>query len=224
MKYLVLVLAVVLFSASAFASDYIRTSKHNFAANTGWGITEICQPCHAPHNNLNAAGETLWNHKASSATYTMYKASSHNYQPNEGSLKCLGCHDGTVAVDSYGANTGSHMMGSLGTAGNALALLGTDLSNDHPISAAYTTSTTGTSYTPMAISTSGTSASIPFTYTSGTSTVSSSLRLSYQTAGANTGKFTIECSTCHSPHGTAFGDMLKRDNTGSALCLTCHLK
>jgi len=215
MKYLVLVLVVVLFSTSAYSVTIVG-SKHDFSSK-GWGTTEICQPCHAPHNNLNAAGTTLWNHQASTATYTMYKASSHNYQPNDGSLKCLGCHDGTVAVDSYGTRTGTNMMGSL-SGGAATSLIGTDLSNDHPISAAYPTS--GTSYNAMTISTTGTSASVAY----GSGSTAGSLRLTLQTSGANSGKFTIECGTCHSAHNTAYEHMIKRDNTGSALCLTCHVK
>jgi len=35
----------------------------------------------------------------------------------------------------------------------------------------------------------------------------------------------VECSSCHDVHnGTGFGALLKVDNAGSQLCLTCHTK
>lgn len=206
MKNLVILLVVVLFSANAFAT--IKGTKHDFSSQ-GWGTTEICQPCHAPHGNLNASGETLWNHQATTATFTMYKAASHTntakyaQQPNEGSKKCLGCHDGTVALDSFGGTTGTHFM----TTANGEAFVGTDLSNDHPISFVYPT-TTSSSYNWTSTS------SISGTY--GTANTSYSLRLS---------NGYVECSTCHSAHNSANqANLLKMPNDGSQLCLACHIK
>jgi predicted CXXCH cytochrome family protein len=34
----------------------------------------------------------------------------------------------------------------------------------------------------------------------------------------------MDCQTCHSIHGSSYPFLLRTDNTGSGLCLTCHLK
>jgi len=51
-------------------------------------------------------------------------------QPDGVSKLCLSCHDGTVALDSYGGVNGSTII-------TGSALLGTDLSTSHPISMKY---------------------------------------------------------------------------------------
>jgi hypothetical protein len=51
-------------------------------------------------------------------------------QPSGVSKLCLSCHDGTVAEDSFGGQVGTTFM-------SGSALVGTDLSNDHPISFTY---------------------------------------------------------------------------------------
>jgi predicted CXXCH cytochrome family protein len=49
-------------------------------------------------------------------------------QPGVSSLLCLSCHDGTVAIDSFGGATGDVYLDS--TTGG---WVDTDLSDDHPI-------------------------------------------------------------------------------------------
>jgi len=34
----------------------------------------------------------------------------------------------------------------------------------------------------------------------------------------------VECSSCHDPHDNTYGSFLVEDNSGSALCLRCHVK
>ncbi len=110
----------------------IEGSKHDFSS-LGWSGGEICSSCHTPHNAINTPDAPLWNHSLSEASYDVY-ASNSMYgvaeQPGPQSKLCLSCHDGTIALDSFGGATGStHLTGD--------SNLGTDLSNDHPIGIAW---------------------------------------------------------------------------------------
>ena len=82
----------------------VANTKHNLSISgpgTIKAATEpgICIFCHAPHN---AAPDTaLWNRRNPGTTYTPYTSSttkSNPGQPNGGSLMCLSCHDGTIAL------------------------------------------------------------------------------------------------------------------------------
>ena len=35
---------------------------------------------------------------------------------------------------------------------------------------------------------------------------------------------TVECASCHNPHNNSLGNFLRKANTGSAICLSCHIK
>ncbi len=120
--------------------------------------------------------------------------SGDTWDLNTTSKLCLSCHDGTVALDSFGGATGTDFM----TGG---ALLSTDLTNDHPVSIDYNVTDTGL---------------FPVGNTSGLgSTIDSDLLFSGN----------VECASCHDVHDTAGNDALLRiDNSGSTLCLTCHNK
>jgi predicted CXXCH cytochrome family protein len=180
----------------------IAGSKHDFSS-TGWSGGEICIVCHTPHNaDTSVAGTPLWNHAVTASSYTVYSSSTLNAvvgQPSGVSKLCLSCHDGTVALDSFGGATGTHMI--TGTAN-----LGTNLSNDHPISFTYDT----------ALATADGGLFDPAVKTSGIGgTVSHDLLFS--------GK--LECASCHDVHnGLGIANLLRKANTGSALCLTCHNK
>jgi len=187
------------------ASAILSGSAHDFTLET-WGDSQICLPCHAPHNNKNLTGELLWNHLTTGATYTLYSnAASLDAvpgQPSATSKFCLSCHDGTVALDAYG----SHGVGTTNITGDAL--LGTDLSNDHPISFTYDAALV-TADTTRAGGIAGLKA--PGVVTA---------------AGLPLFAGMMECATCHdvhNKHGNTAG-LLNIANTGSALCLACHIK
>lgn len=200
----------LLFSSTAVWAD-ITGSAHDFSSEA-WSGGQICLPCHTPHNaDQTVSKAPLWNHELTQATYTLYDSPTMNettVQPLGISKLCLSCHDGTVALDSFGNASGSEYI-----AGNAN--IGTDLSNDHPISITWTHQT----IVPFGISAQCTYCHehihiqedpekypLPFyTYDSG-----------------NTYK--VECSTCHDPHNNrAPGDhMLRKTNLQSQLCLGCH--
>lgn len=115
--------------------------------------------------------------------------------PGGVSLLCLSCHDGTVAVDSFGGATGTTFV-----TGNAM--VGTDLSNDHPISITYA----GDADLAAATAPSG---------VAGGTTIDADMLF--------VGK--VECASCHDVHNAYNINMLlKKSNANSGLCLTCHTK
>jgi predicted CXXCH cytochrome family protein len=195
-----ILVGILLLAGSAMAQ--ITGSAHDFSGN-GWAQNQICITCHTPHNaDTSVANAPLWNHEVTTATYTLYTSNTLDAtlgQPNGVSKLCLSCHDGTVALDSFGGTTGSTMI-----SGNAN--LGTDLSDDHPISF---------DYTAVAATDSGIYAeTTAVTGITGVSTISDLL------SGNN-----MECSSCHDVHNKyGNANLLVKANTGSQLCLTCHNK
>lgn len=141
----------------------IRNTKHNFST-TGPGPVrattenEVCVFCHTPHHAEQTALVPLWNRKLSGATYTPYTSSSMDAvglgQPGGSSKLCLSCHDGTIAIGAVNvlngaltdqdpatadiAVTGTAADGTIpegqGAQTGFTRRLGTDLTNDHPIS------------------------------------------------------------------------------------------
>ena len=179
-------------------------SAHDFSG-AGWNTTgEICIVCHTPHNaDTTVTDSPLWNHEVTTSTFTLYSSSTLNAtpgQPDGRSKLCLSCHDGTVALDSFGGvTTGTNYI-----TGNAN--FGTDLSNDHPISITYDTAlaTTDGGLHDPAITNSGLG-----------STIANDMLFGNK----------VECSSCHEVHN-AYGinKLLIKSNAGSQLCLTCHNK
>lgn len=195
------------FSFISISHAQIINSDHNFST-VGWAGGEICKPCHTPHFANSSAG-ALWNHSLSSATYTMFGGNTGTSADFDKVTKlCMGCHDGTVALDAFGGSSGTP-----GLIVNTSANLGTDLSNDHPIGskAVYPTATS-TSFNPQnsshqIVSAAGTLRLYPWV----------------DTAGAT--QYVVGCKTCHDPHNRGnYGHMLRFSNQSSQLCLTCHIK
>ncbi len=200
-----LLVVVAVLSATAFAGTIVG-SAHDFS-NKNWNNTgEICVVCHAPHNtNTSVTDAPLWNHEVTTTNFTVYSSGTFDGtigQPDGASKLCLSCHDGTVALDNFGGTTnGSQFIGGGKN-------LGTDLSNDHPVSFTYDAalaSADGEIYNPT-------------TQNSGLGgTIDQDLLIS--------GK--MQCSSCHDVHNTQAVNgtkLLVINNSGSALCLTCHSK
>lgn len=192
--------ALLLCAALAPATGWsaISGTAHDLSGNA-WGSTEKCVFCHTPHNAKTGQTVPLWNRAATVATFTLYSSSTLNAtmgQPAGISKACLSCHDGTVAMDSFGNNTGTHLM-------TGSAKVGTDLSDDHPVS---------------------------FTYDTALATADGSLvtpaSASFVDAGHAVPLFAgkMECASCHDVHNNTNAPFLRKSNSGSALCLTCHNK
>ncbi len=183
----------------------IAGSAHDFSTETWNSSGEICIVCHTPHNgDLTVSDAPLWNHELTTTTFTLYSSPTLDAtdlgQPAASSKLCLSCHDGTVALENFGGVTSGTNFIDPGHS------LGTDLSNDHPISFTYDAtlaSTDGGLYDPT-------------TASSGLGgTIQNDMLLANQ----------VQCASCHDVHNSGgFADLLVKDNSGSALCLTCHSK
>ena len=194
----------------------ITGSAHDFSG-FGFAGGQICLPCHTPHNAQSDAAP-LWNHELSVANYNVYTSPSLDAvvgQPTGASKLCLSCHDGTVAVDSFGGQTGTIFIDAFGADVN----LTTDLSNDHPISFTYDSALATTDpglYDPT---------STIVTIGSGTFSRTGSISDVMLEGGTE-----LQCQSCHSVHndfvaGIAISDaLLKISIGGSDLCLACHNK
>jgi predicted CXXCH cytochrome family protein len=200
----------------------LRGTAHDFST-ASWNTSgEMCLPCHISHVPavvsaarsglaLDAARKPLplWNRQISTATFQLYRSDTLDAvpsQPSASSKLCLSCHDGTVALNAFGGRRGDIFLSS------ESAHLGTDLSNDHPISIVY----------DSALARRDKGLHDP----------------SVRTVPALRGKTIrdamlvedrLECSSCHDVHGArghaASAKALSLvDNKGSALCLTCHNK
>jgi len=202
-----------LFTGSIVQAGTIAGSSHDFSA-LGWGGGEICVACHTPHQSDTTVTAPLWNHTNTTTNFTMYTSPSLDAistgQPGGTSRLCLSCHDGTVALDSFGGAVGGTVMtgrAAVGTAG--------DLSDDHPISITYDTNlaaTDGSLYDPATtITTIG---------LAGGKTKTDTIANIMLTTG------TVQCSSCHDVHNTftVGAPLLKISTAGSQLCLTCHNK
>ena len=184
-------------------SGQITGSAHDFSGES-WGGGEICIACHTPHNaNTTVPDAPLWNHELTTATFTVYSSSTMDVtvpQPSDVSKLCLSCHDGTIALDSYGGNTGSTTI-----AGDFN--LTTDLSDDHPISIDWDHQT---------ILPSGSCGKCHSSHGGGGPFANLALPFFE-------GK--LECATCHDVHNTsATTKLLRLPLAGSELCLYCHGK
>ena len=265
-----IVLAVALaamtpFAASERISD-VRNTAHNLSAS-GTGTvratteTQVCVFCHTPHSATQGA-TPLWNRALSNQTYTPYTSSSLDAnaiqgtldQPGGSSKLCLSCHDGTIALGNVNVLGGAANV-SIGLSGTApggvmppgsgatsgfTRNLGTDLSNDHPISLTYTQALAtrdgelrvldGSQRWPpgsgnvVGVRASGYKPLLPLEST------------------ASGGAGQVQCATCHDPHlretdGSQGNQKFLRANrfqeappapthspSGDIVCLSCHDK
>lgn len=231
MKRVMILAAALTISMVGLSKAAISGSAHDFSS-MAWSGGEICKPCHTPHNaDQSGISTRLWNHQLSSATYTTMEGTGEGQDRMDRVTRlCLSCHDGTVALDSFGGFTG-------GSFAPGKRNLGTDLSNDHPVgyAAVYnpgiTSSSGGYRYKAMSNANSGTM-----------SVGGKSLRLAQDAAvtssytnngigpdgGAGTfftKTWVVSCSTCHNVHNSGnYAKLLNVPNTASQLCLGCHNK
>lgn len=226
-KYLILALAVILtMGLTTTAMAIISGSAHDLRGDipsSPAGTGEICVVCHTPHNSM--ALYPLWNHdETANTSFTMYSSVTldgdldPSGEPVGISKLCLGCHDGSTAVDAYGdVASPSVNISTFGSpAGSYTIGASGDFSNQHPISIEYpdTLSTGGSD--DANINTRSTS----FTSAGGTGSIADVLEGDL-----------LQCSTCHDVHNTVgeipstgASSLLRGTMNASALCLVCHSK
>jgi predicted CXXCH cytochrome family protein len=179
----------------------VESTVHNLAAS-GPGtvrapeVVNVCVFCHTPHNaNPSRA---LWNHALPGVTYQPYASSTlaaEVDQPTGASRLCLSCHDGTLALGLLNKPERG-VQPALGPL-TGRTVVGTDLSDDHPVS---------------------------FVYDSELALRSGELAdpsvLPQQVKLDDTGQ--LQCTSCHDPHEDRLPDFLVLDPQLGALCLACH--
>lgn len=218
-------LAAALAAAAApVGAGVIAGSAHDFTATGSGGSTwnvagatqQVCVICHTPHQaSTTTTAAALWNHANTTQTYTLYSSTTMKAtlaQPGPSSKLCLSCHDGTVAVDSFGGATGTHSISTT----SRRNLGATALNDDHPIGFTY----------DAALATSNGSLFDP---ASKVVTIGSSPSKSDTITNVLLYSGKMECSSCHDVHNTftvgANGTgMVKISTSGSAICLACHNK
>lgn len=210
------VLVVVLVLGTSAAMAVIKDSKHDFSsgsANTAKAVTftgaslSACAFCHTPHNsNTSVTGAPLWNRTASSATYVVYTSSTFTASVTlgSGSLTCLSCHDGTIAIgDTYtGSEAATYAPGSVlvgvndgRIASGVYAYIGENLANDHPVGFALDTSKAGLAN-----------------------------QATMESEGAKFPSGRMECTSCHDPHGAgqSWGNTKFLRLDPATICVDCH--
>lgn len=184
----------------------IKGSPHDFSGMDP--SQQICIFCHTAHYaDATVKDAPLWNHTLTTKSYKVYASATMDAtvgQPDGASRLCLSCHDGTVAVDSYGGKTGVSKMGG------TIAVGADDLANDHPVSFTFDDA--------LAAKDGGLFA--PSSQPSGLGgTIAKDLLINSR----------VECSSCHDVHNGAAAasvndNLLRITQVQSQLCLTCHNK
>jgi predicted CXXCH cytochrome family protein len=188
----------------------ILNTPHNLSVGGGGGAhnikstveARICIYCHAPHHATSVT--PLWSRQLSDKTYTLYEPANMIatlQQPRAPSRLCLSCHDGTIALGLLAGNTvldpslTSFSLMPKETDPRKNPDLGTDLSDDHPISFEYTQKPELQNRSVLA---------------------SQGIKLDLGTY--------VECTTCHNPHNNLNGNFLVTnvDAQHDALCVICH--
>jgi hypothetical protein len=129
--------------------------------------------------------------------------------PSEG---CLSCHSAGAGVVGAGATDFT------------VFAIGTDLRNDHPVGVRFPTTGPGVDFNAPGATRTG----MRWFDDDGNNFPDTREVRLYDTGEG----FEVECASCHDPHGVPSGGagssfnptFLRKANTGSTLCLTCHTK
>lgn len=178
--------------------------------------------------NASSTGFTMYGATGVDTNGTTIAGTKTASAPQNPSMACLSCHDGASAINSMVNAPGSGVWGAGDTgqttnqkfgatpAGTAflmtstlVANIGKDLTNDHPISIAYTDTNGTAANNPAGLKVRTTT----LTGWAGAKTIASLLRNN-----------NVECGSCHDPHEKDNATFLRTANAGSALCLGCHEK
>jgi predicted CXXCH cytochrome family protein len=198
------VIAAFLVTSTAWAQkSKVIGSKHDVG-----GIG--CKSCHASHDGAKATGGTdagsgrilLWDRNFSTTTFGTYDSPSMANKAAEiGGATPLGNTEARMnsmlCMSCHDGVTSPTVIAATGPTalGNVANSFG--LQNDHPVNMSHDP-TKDTTLAPVASVTSG------------------GLTL----YGATN---TVQCSSCHTTHDPTNGSFLRKANTNSAVCTTCHL-
>jgi len=217
-KVFLLLLVLGLFAGVATVWASVIGTPHDLAP-------EPCAMCHTPHSGTG--DYPLWNRTQTGVTYTMYNSLTFDMGPanpsgpRPPSSLCLICHNGVASELVNYPGPCSDPDGAYDLQISGCADLGNDLSDDHPISFNYNSTADNDND------------GFPTTITIGSRQWIDGALTNWPLYGDVTATEYnwFECSTCHSVHNTETypgqGDyqvyFLRADNTGSAMCLDCHV-
>lgn len=252
--------------AGISAQAQVVGSQHDLTANgTAQATTavtdQVCVFCHTPHGGDVNAPVPLWNKVLGApGAYTRYSTlATPTFDSAEApvgsvSLACLSCHDGTQAMDvvlnrpgsgGYDANGAQIDPANIGPmTGSPVPMLGTDLSNDHPISMQYggggadANDNDGTAPGPLGdpdfvLPEKATINGQPIWWVDSAvgspATREKTDMLLYTRADLGVQQPFVECGSCHDPHNSSTGNassvsFLRIANTASQVCTACHIK
>jgi cytochrome c553 len=242
-------------SSSAFAAAAAGSGIYQTAHDINFKVAgvrdvqdRLCAFCHTPHHAYTATDPApvgpvlaasgyapLWSHGVSTANYTPYASTTFDKLGGQSmandpligpSRLCMSCHDGTVALDTYYGQTGTHFISNgANTYFGAQPKIELDGVKTHPIG-----------FDATAVNQGGAQADGHLW--------PNYLAKNYR-GNANQGALTVQsrlfqgqyftCSTCHDVHnklndtatsiptGTQ-AYFLLGGQTNSALCITCHFQ
>ncbi len=188
---------------AAQGGSSVMDTRHNLSASgpgpiTVAGTQEVCGFCHTPH--AAAPAGPLWNRNDPGTYYQTYTSTTLEAavgQPTGSSRLCLSCHDGTVALTQT-HNAQNAPPGTIFISAGDAGYIGTELTDDHPISFDYDSSLV--MQNPELRDPAALPPELPL--------------------DAN-GQ--LQCTTCHDPHHDKHGKFLRMSTMESQLCTTCHL-
>jgi len=196
--------AVVFAMAGAgVAQDRVSQTVHNLSAGGPGQLraaaeSQVCIFCHAPHHTRGVT--PLWNRELPVASYQIYQSSTLDAlpgQPTGASKLCLSCHDGTIALGNVLSRPDQIRMSGGDFIPSGLTNLGTDLSDDHPISFHYTPGIAASDIQLVS-----------------PSALPAEVRL--DASGQ------MQCTSCHDAHHNVYGKFLVMRLEFGALCIACH--
>lgn len=194
-----------LLSPGPVSSGSILDTKHNLSISGPGPVKstteeEVCLFCHAPHNTRRDI-PYLWNKSDTTISYTPYQSTTLHAavgQPTGASKLCLSCHDGTVALGALLTRPAEiPFAGGVRFMPAGRANLGTDLSDDHPVSLIY----------DSALASSNSQLRDPLS-------LPPQIQLDQNKE--------MQCTACHDSHDNSNGKFLVMPNQYSNLCTTCH--
>jgi predicted CXXCH cytochrome family protein len=203
------VVAFVVLLPFAIMGQDISSTRHNLSISgpgsvTTGSVNEICIFCHTPHHSAPSA--PLWNREfPSGQVYQLYGSSTLDSSPEDPQLRtgnftllCLSCHDGTIALGDF-VNPFQEDP-SFTFSANDRGRLGTNLSDDHPVSLVYDNSLAASDSRLHSPGVNGSNISpLPL----------------------QDGQY-LECTTCHDVHNNTHEPFLNVQSANGDICLTCH--
>ena len=203
------VLAALLTTSTAWSQNKkLVIGSHHDIGGAG------CKSCHASHDGAKATSTTglpssgkilLWDRNFPTTTYGIY------YSPSMQTKGITAVEVGGTTPLATDARMNSVLCMSChdgvtstsvlpATDPTAIGADGYGLTNDHPVNVAHDSTKDVNLATTTAVTAGG--------------------LVLYGPAGTVP---TVQCSSCHTSHDPTNGNFLRKANTGSAICLTCHL-